>query len=117
MAEKSGELTPAGDIAAIRAEMVSTRSEMGHTIDALQTRLAPSKLVDNAKHALREATVGRARRLARSTSVELAMSKRARWTAGAVLFTVSGLLTRTLVHRWRIARSRRAWHRTHNVRA
>jgi hypothetical protein len=45
---------------ALRADIARTRSELGETIEALQERLSPGRLAGDAKHAVREATVGRA---------------------------------------------------------
>jgi len=43
----------------IRAEIEQTRSEMSATIDAIQERLNPQNIVEQAKETVREATVGR----------------------------------------------------------
>ena len=104
MAEESGELTDTGEIKSLRAEMVHTRAEMAETIDTLQTRLSPSRLVGDAKHAVADATMGRARRFAEATRGELAKSRSAQWVAGAVVFAVTGLIARTLTRRWRASR-------------
>ena len=106
MAEKTSELMGNGDIATIREEMVHTRAEMGQTIDTLQTRLAPSHLIDNAKHSVADATVGRMKRLAETTRHELAESPRVKWTAGAAVFVVSALLARMVTRRIRFRRMR-----------
>jgi hypothetical protein len=47
------------DPEAIRADIEQTRSQMSATIDAIQERLNPQSLVDQAKGAVREATIGR----------------------------------------------------------
>lgn len=53
----------------IRSQIELTRAEMSETIDAIQDRLSPSRLVTDAKEAVKDATVGRVKRLAaRSTS-------------------------------------------------
>src|SRR5262249_34797245 len=44
---------------AIRADIEHTRSHMSTTIDAIQDKLNPQNLVDQAKGAVREATIGR----------------------------------------------------------
>jgi hypothetical protein len=107
MAEEADELRGTGEIKSLRAEMVHTRAEMAETINTLQTRLSPSRLVGDAKHAVANATVGRAKRLAATTRVELTNSGRGRWAAGAVVFAVAGLIARTLTRRWRTARRAR----------
>jgi len=47
------------DTEAIRADIEHTRSQMSATIDAIQEKLNPQNLVDQAKGAVREATIGR----------------------------------------------------------
>jgi len=44
---------------AIRADIEQTRSQMSATIDAIQGKLNPQNIVDQAKGAVREATIGR----------------------------------------------------------
>ena len=50
--------------AEVRAQIVRTRSELGHTIDAIQHRLSPRRVVNEAKETISDATIGRAKRLA-----------------------------------------------------
>lgn len=45
---------------AIRVEIEETRVELGETIDAIQERLSPAHLKEQAKETVREATVGKA---------------------------------------------------------
>jgi ElaB/YqjD/DUF883 family membrane-anchored ribosome-binding protein len=52
-----------------RAEIERTRADMGETVDAIQGRLSPENLKEQAKDRVREATVGRAQE-AGSTVVE-----------------------------------------------
>jgi hypothetical protein len=51
------------DIAEIRTQIERTRVEMSQTIDAIQDRLSPRRVVHEAKDTITEATVGRAKRL------------------------------------------------------
>jgi hypothetical protein len=51
-------------IAAIRLQIERTRAELGHTIGAIHYRLSPRRIVRDAKEAVSQATIGRARRLA-----------------------------------------------------
>jgi len=44
----------------IRAQIEQTRSDMSQTIDAIQAKLSPDNLKDQAKEVVREATIGRA---------------------------------------------------------
>jgi Protein of unknown function (DUF3618) len=71
----------------IRAEIEQTRAEMSETIDAIQERLSPSRVVTNAKQAVADATVGRVKRLAHQ-SREAIESRRADFSGRAVLDTV-----------------------------
>jgi len=48
------------DVAATRAQIEQTRSELTETIDAIKVKLNPDRLVQQAKETVREATVGRA---------------------------------------------------------
>ena len=70
MGEEPGSMTPrirgeeeqasaAGDPAQIRAEIVQTRAEMSETIDAIQEKLSPQRLMEEAKDTVRDATVGK----------------------------------------------------------
>jgi ElaB/YqjD/DUF883 family membrane-anchored ribosome-binding protein len=49
---------------AIRSEIEDTRANMGSTIDAIQEKLSPQRLTEQAKDAVREATVGRVQEMA-----------------------------------------------------
>jgi ElaB/YqjD/DUF883 family membrane-anchored ribosome-binding protein len=49
----------AEDPAAIRAEIEETRAEMSDTIDALQDKLSPQRIMDEAKQTVHDATVGK----------------------------------------------------------
>jgi len=46
-----------GNTEQIKAEIEQTRSEMSETIEAIQDRLSPSRMLDRAKDSVREATV------------------------------------------------------------
>lgn len=50
--------------AAIRSQIELTRNELGHTIDAIQDRLSPQRVMQDAKQTLTDATVGRAKHFA-----------------------------------------------------
>jgi ElaB/YqjD/DUF883 family membrane-anchored ribosome-binding protein len=53
------EPSPADDPQQIRADMAQTRAEMAETIDAIQERLSPQHLMQEAKDTVRDATVGK----------------------------------------------------------
>jgi hypothetical protein len=55
-------------IVEIRAEIEDTRLEMGDTLSELGNRLEPSRLVDQAKENVREATIGRVEETAKGVS-------------------------------------------------
>lgn len=48
------------EIERTRAEIESTRADMGETVDAIQQRLSPENLKEQAKDRVKEATVGKA---------------------------------------------------------
>jgi hypothetical protein len=50
--------------AEIRSQIERTRSELGHTIDAIQDRLSPRRVMHDAKETISDATIGRAKRMA-----------------------------------------------------
>jgi hypothetical protein len=52
------------DTAELRSRIEQTRTELGHTIDAIQDRLSPRRVMHDAKETITDATVGRARRIA-----------------------------------------------------
>jgi len=60
--------TPADDPEQIRMQIEQTRDEMSETIDAIQERLSPRNLVEQAKDSVREATVGKVKEMAHNVS-------------------------------------------------
>jgi hypothetical protein len=64
MAQGPGEVAaPTAD--ALRSQIEETRAQMSDTIDAIQTRLSPARVLADAKESVADATVGRVKRLAR----------------------------------------------------
>src|SRR5688572_3984918 len=70
MGEEAGSMTPrirsdaelsspADDSEQIRADMAQTRAEMSETIDAIQAKLSPQHLMQEAKDTVRDATIGK----------------------------------------------------------
>ena len=59
---------PSATTVEIREQIELTRAEMSQTIDAIQERLSPRRLASEAKESVKEATVGRVRRLATATN-------------------------------------------------
>jgi hypothetical protein len=51
------------DLEATRAQIEQTRSEMSTTIDAIQEKLSPSNIAQQAKDTVKEATVGKAQEM------------------------------------------------------
>ena len=51
----------------IRSQIEQTRAEMGDTIDAIQTRLSPWRVIADAKDSVTEATMGGLKRIADRT--------------------------------------------------
>jgi len=56
------------EVAEIRADIEETRLQMGGTLNELGERLEPSRLVDQAKENVREATIGRVEETAKGVS-------------------------------------------------
>jgi hypothetical protein len=52
----------------IRSQIERTRAELGYTIDAIQDRLSPRRVMNDAKESINDATIGRAKRLAHRVS-------------------------------------------------
>lgn len=59
MGEKPTEMTPSPEPEQIRADIAQTRAEMAETIDAIQEKLSPQRVMEQAKETVRDATVGR----------------------------------------------------------
>ena len=55
-----------GEVDRLRAEIANTRLELGHTIDAIQERLSPERIKQEAKDSVREATIGRVKQMAKN---------------------------------------------------
>ena len=62
----SGDSGDSGDesTAEIRGDIEDTRARMGNTIDAIQEKLSPQRLMEQAKETARDATIGRAQEMA-----------------------------------------------------
>jgi len=70
MAQESNQVSPASlTTTEIRAQIERTRAEMSQTIDAIQERLSPARLMSDAKQSVKDATVGRVKRLAATMTV------------------------------------------------
>jgi len=59
-------IAPSPAAADIRSQIERTRAEMSETIDAIHARLSPARLLADATESVKEATIGRAKRLAPS---------------------------------------------------
>ena len=60
--------SPAPSTGELRTQIEATRTEMGETIDAIQERLRPGRLMANVKGVVKEATVGRIKSLTQTAS-------------------------------------------------
>ena len=99
--------------AEIRSRIERTRAELGQTIDAIQDRLSPRRMMHDARETLSDATIGRARRLANrvteavhtgngTPSVSAVLDRaRSNPTTTALIGTASGALLLALVTRSR----------------
>jgi len=72
----------------IRSQIEQTRAEMSHTIDAIQGRLSPSRLVTDAKQTVKDAMVGRVKRLAAKAEGVVRNSGGTPWTTEQILCVV-----------------------------
>ena len=54
------------EVERLRADIATTRLELGHTIDAIQERLSPQRIKQEAKDSVREATIGRVKQMAKN---------------------------------------------------
>ena len=90
--------TPATDD--IRSQIEQTRAEISDTIDAIHTRLSPTRAIAHAKDAVAEATVGHLKRLAHGTpgsGRSLLDTARANpWPVALVATAAVGLVVRAL---------------------
>jgi hypothetical protein len=99
--------------AEIRSRIARTRTELGQTIDAIQDRLSPRRVMHDARETLSDATIGRARRLAHrvteavhtgngTPNVSAVLDKaRSNLTTTALIGTAAGALLLALVTRSR----------------
>ena len=96
----------------IRSQIEQTRAEMSDTIDAIQTRLSPARVMADATDAVTEATVGRLKRLGQRTpgaGRELLEMARHNPLPVALLATAAaGLIVRALNNGKRRRRTNRA---------
>jgi len=84
-AESQRDLPNDGDAAPddpdeIRDEIEQTRSEMSGTIDAIQDRLSPDTLKEQAKEAVRDATIGRAQTMVDDVTDSARQTGNSIWT-------------------------------------
>jgi len=63
-----GAKAPSATTTEIRSQIEQTRAEMSQTLDAIQARLSPRRLVNDAAQSVKDATVGRVKRLAAKTN-------------------------------------------------
>jgi len=67
----STEPSPAPTTDELRSRIEETRAELSDTIDAIQDRLSPSRLMTQAKATVKEATVGRVKNLAHRATTQV----------------------------------------------
>ena len=101
MAQGSGEVgEPTTD--EIRSQIEQTRGEMSDTIDAIQSRLSPKRVLADAKDSLTEATVERVKRLTSASRGEVWQRMQDNRLPIALLATAAaGVLVRSLTNRRR----------------
>jgi hypothetical protein len=79
---ETAESTEDGDPAEIREDIEDTRARMSTTIDAIQEKLSPHNLMEQAKETAREATIGRVQDMASN------VAESARETGSTLMDTV-----------------------------
>ncbi len=79
----------------IRTEIEQTRAEMSETINAIEERLSPQHIKEQAKETIRDATIGRAERTATSAG---AAARQAGSRARATLGQLAGRAQRQVGH-------------------
>src|SRR4029453_5529576 len=86
----------------VRSQIEQTRAEMSGTIDAIQSRLSPKRVLADAKDSVKEATVGRVKRftqLANNSGDGMLQRVQANPLPVALLaMAAAGLLLRTLMN-------------------
>src|SRR6185503_7888756 len=82
------------DTAEIRSRIERTRVELGHTIDAIQDRLSPRRVMHDAKETISDATIGRVQRFAEREPTAMALAGAA---AGALVFAAMARSRRPLL--------------------
>jgi hypothetical protein len=84
----------------IRSQIEQTRAEMSDTIDAIQTRFHPSRVIVDAKDAITDAAVGRVKRLAERAHLPRGSMRRTLrdhpWPVVLATAVAAGLLARAL---------------------
>lgn len=72
MDERTDEVNEDHDAGQIRDDIAQTRAEMSETIDAIQDKLSPQHLKEQAVEKLHDATIGRAQTLAETAKEKVA---------------------------------------------
>jgi Protein of unknown function (DUF3618) len=106
MAQGPGEVEDGATAAAsstddIRSQIEQTRAEMADTIDAIQTRLSPSRVIADAKDSVTDATMGRLKQIAdrtRGSGESVLQTVRANPLSIALLATAAVGLVAGAVH-------------------
>jgi hypothetical protein len=99
MAQGSGEVGATS--AEIRSQIEQTRGEMSDTIDAIQSRLSPKRVLADAKDSVTQATVERVKRLSSASPGAVLQRMQDKRVAFALLATAAALLVRPLTNRRR----------------
>jgi hypothetical protein len=105
MAQGPGEVEATSD--EIRSQIEQTRGEMSDTIDAIQSRLSPKRVLADARDSVTEATVGRVKHLSSASPGAVLRKMQDYRVPIALLATAAGLLVRSLTNRRRRRRQKR----------
>jgi hypothetical protein len=83
--------------AEIRSQIEQTRAEMSETIDAIQERLRPGRLIADAQQKAGDATIGRVKRVARRARREIGNARETFETEGLMPAVKSAPITLAVV--------------------
>jgi Protein of unknown function (DUF3618) len=89
---RNGETT-----AEIRSQIEQTRAEMSETIEAIQERLSPGRLIADAQQRAGDATIGRVKRVARRARREIGSARETFATEGLLPAVRSAPITLAVV--------------------
>jgi ElaB/YqjD/DUF883 family membrane-anchored ribosome-binding protein len=103
------------EVERLRADIATTRLELGHTIDAIQERLSPERIKQEAKDSVREATIGRVKQMVKNAGDKA--SDKGRGILEVMRDNPVPLAMIGLGAGWLLMKSRRRQERVHYMRS